>query len=74
MVTCVCGHAAELHRHIRDGGCRAMVRSRWRGRPPFPCGCTRNPAAADVELDDPSEDVIARGEARDAQERREETT
>lgn len=73
MVTCpACGHAAP-HLHIRDGGCQAMIRSRWRGRPPFPCGCTRNPRHVAAELDDPSEDVIARGEERDAQERREET-
>lgn len=65
-----CGHAAP-HRHIRDGGCPAMVRSRWPGREPFRCGCTRNPDATAGDLDDPSEDVLERGVARDAELRRE---
>lgn len=69
MVTCPCGHAAELHRHVRDGGCIAIVRRA--GREPYHCACTRNPDATAVDLDDPSEDVLERGVARDAELRRE---
>ena len=74
-MTCpACGHDASLHRHIRDGGCEGIVSKPFVGRywSNYRCGCTRNPRHVAAELDDPSEEVIARGEARDAQERREE--
>lgn len=73
-MTCpACGHDAP-HLHARDGGCVGTCATAYLGKlySNYRCGCTVNPAAADVELDDPSEDVIPRGEARDAQERREE--
>lgn len=76
MTTCPhCGHADDLHRHIRDGGCagrRKIPATLWSGPPrSYRCGCTRNPAATAGDLDDPSEDVLERGVARDAELRRE---
>lgn len=75
-MTCpACGHDESLHRHIRDGGCEGRKSSPYLGPRMMSvrrCGCTRNPRHVAAELDDPSEDLIARGEERDAQERREE--
>lgn len=71
-----CGHTASLHKHIRDGGCLGTCVTAYLGKlhSNYRCGCTRNPDAVTPELDDESDDVLARGEERDAQERREETT
>lgn len=71
-----CGHAADLHRHIRDGGCMGRKRfsnvaARGFTVTTVRCSCTRNPDATAGDLDDPSEDVLERGVARDAELRRE---
>ena len=65
-----CGHAWSEHRHVRDGGCVALVTSRWPGRPDFRCHCTRAPGPAD--LDDPTDEVERLEQCRDADLKREE--
>lgn len=74
LLTCpTCGHDENLHLHIAEGGCAGTFSSKYIDRmlTHSRCGCTRNPRHVAAELDDPSEEVIARGEARDAQERSE---